>query len=83
MLLSYTENKALIATLLITATTALAAVTSGHIVNHIDLSPRYAAILSGISNGIGQLIAIFAPILVHFIVADEVRSLCCPFFSPV
>lgn len=73
LLLSYIESKTIIAVLLIAATTAGSSVTCGHLVNHIDLSPRYAGILSGISNGIGQIIAIFAPILVHFIVTDEVR----------
>ncbi|XP_050299089.1 vesicular glutamate transporter 2-like isoform X2 [Anthonomus grandis grandis] len=70
LFLSYIENNAAIASVLIAATTASSAVTCGHILNHIDLSPRFAGILSGISNGIGQLIAILAPILVHFIVTD-------------
>ncbi|XP_066141651.1 putative inorganic phosphate cotransporter isoform X1 [Euwallacea fornicatus] len=71
LFLTYLEDRVFIAILLISSYTASSAVTSGHLVNLVDLSPRYAAILSGISNGIGQLIAIFAPILVHFIVVDE------------
>lgn len=73
MILSYLESTVPVASVLIALNTASSAVASGHIVNHLDLSPRYAAILSGISNGIGQLIAILAPILVHFIVTNEVR----------
>lgn len=73
MILSYLESTVPIASVLIALNTASSAVTSGHIVNHLDLSPRYAAILSGISNGIGQLIAILAPVLVQFIVTNEVR----------
>lgn len=72
LVLPHIEDRTIIAVVLIGATTAGAAVIGGHIINHLDLSPRYAAILSGISNGVGQLIAIFAPILVHFIVTDEV-----------
>ncbi|XP_019755683.1 putative inorganic phosphate cotransporter [Dendroctonus ponderosae] len=71
LLLPYIVDRTIIAVVLIGSTTAGAAVIGGHIINHLDLSPRYAAILSGISNGIGQLIAIFAPILVHFIVTDQ------------
>lgn len=71
ILLSYIEEKILIAVLLIGSVSASHTVILGHLVNHVDISPRYAAVLSGISNGTGQMVAIFAPILVHFVVYDE------------
>ncbi|KAL1516740.1 hypothetical protein ABEB36_000604 [Hypothenemus hampei] len=69
--LSYISNTVAITFLLIFICTASSAVQAGHVINHIDLSPRYTAALSGISNGFGQLIAILAPFLVHYIVVDE------------
>ncbi|CAG9762445.1 unnamed protein product [Ceutorhynchus assimilis] len=72
--LSYIENKTAIAAILITAYTANSAIICGHLVNPIDLSPRFASALSGISNGLGQLVAILAPLLVHFMVPDQTNK---------
>ncbi|CAG9761701.1 unnamed protein product [Ceutorhynchus assimilis] len=69
--LSYIENKTAIAVILITAYTASSAIFCGHLVNPIDLSPRFASAISGIANGLGQLVAILAPLLVHFMVPDK------------
>lgn len=48
----------------------------GYMINHIDLSPNFAGVMMGISNGIANVMGIFAPLLKSFIVTDEVRSLC-------
>lgn len=46
----------------------------GYSVNHVDLSPRFAGIMQGISNAISQTVAMFSPLIVHFIVKDRVRT---------
>lgn len=51
----------------------------GYNVNHIDISPRFSGLLFGISNGIGQTLAILAPLLVQFIVYEEVSALVLEF----
>lgn len=48
------------------------AASSGHLINSVDLSPRYASGLCGIANGTGQIIAILAPLLVQYMVPDKV-----------
>lgn len=40
---------------------------SGYNVNHLDIAPRYASILMGLSNGIGTLAGIFCPIAIDFL----------------
>jgi len=47
---------------------------SGFPVNHLDIAPRYASILFGISNCIATLPGIFSPILVGFITVDETQE---------
>lgn len=46
---------------------------SGFNVNHLDIAPRYAGILMGISNGVGTLSGLLCPIVVESITKDEVR----------
>lgn len=45
---------------------------SGYMINHMDLSPNFAGTMMGITNGISNLLSLFAPILVSIIVTDEV-----------
>lgn len=45
---------------------------SGYNVNHLDIAPRYASILMGISNGIGTLVSSLAPYVVDLIVVNDV-----------
>lgn len=69
--LAYEENQWGIAILLIVAISLNGALFCGHNVNHIDISPRFSGILFGTSNGIGQTLAILAPLLVQFVVTDK------------
>ncbi|KAL1516735.1 hypothetical protein ABEB36_000603 [Hypothenemus hampei] len=69
--LAYEESRLGIAILLIMAISLNGAMFCGYNVNHIDISPRYSGVLFGISNGIGQTLAILAPMLVEFIVYGE------------
>lgn len=44
----------------------------GYLVNHMDLSPNFSGTMMGITNGISNLLSIFAPLLVSAIVKNEV-----------
>lgn len=69
--LAYEKSPIGIAILLIVAISLNGAMFCGHNVNHIDISPRFSGVLFGISNGIGQGLAILAPLLVQFVVIDQ------------
>ncbi|ESO03762.1 hypothetical protein HELRODRAFT_141392, partial [Helobdella robusta] len=43
---------------------------SGFNVNHLDIAPRYASILMGMSNGVGTLAGMFCPIVTEMITKD-------------
>ncbi|KMY94944.1 putative inorganic phosphate cotransporter isoform X1 [Drosophila simulans] len=43
----------------------------GFNMNHIDLSPNFAGILMGITNGVANIMSIIAPLIVGFIVTNE------------
>jgi MFS transporter, ACS family, solute carrier family 17 (sodium-dependent inorganic phosphate cotransporter), other len=47
---------------------------SGFVINHLDIAPRYASILMGISNTFGSLPGIVSPILTGYIVTTPVSS---------
>jgi len=44
---------------------------SGFNVNHLDIAPRYASILMGLSNGAGTLSGMICPLLVSYITRDR------------
>ncbi|KAG9509659.1 Vesicular glutamate transporter 1, partial [Fragariocoptes setiger] len=44
---------------------------SGFNVNHLDIAPRYASILMGISNGFGTLAGMLCPVVVQEITLDK------------
>lgn len=45
---------------------------SGYNVNHLDIAPRYASILMGMSNGIGTIAGLLCPIAIDYITEDKV-----------
>nr|CAD7451867.1 unnamed protein product [Timema tahoe] len=47
---------------------------SGFNVNHLDIAPRYASILMGMSNGIGTIAGLICPIAIDNITKDEVSN---------
>lgn len=51
---------------------------SGYNVNHLDIAPRYASILMGLSNGIGTIAGLICPIAIDNITRDQVRSQVSP-----
>lgn len=44
----------------------------GFNVNHLDIAPRYASILMGMSNGIGTIAGLICPIVIDHITKDHV-----------
>nr|CAD7200760.1 unnamed protein product [Timema douglasi] len=47
---------------------------SGFNVNHLDIAPRYASILMGMSNGIGTIAGLICPIAIDNITKDETKE---------
>jgi ACS family sodium-dependent inorganic phosphate cotransporter-like MFS transporter 6/7/8 len=45
---------------------------SGYNVNHLDIAPRYASILMGMSNGIGTIAGLLCPIAIDYLTSDQV-----------
>lgn len=48
---------------------------SGYNVNHLDIAPRYASILMGMSNGIGTMAGIICPIVIDHLTEDKVSHM--------
>lgn len=40
--------------------------------NHLDIAPRYASILMGMSNGIGTIAGLLCPIAIDYLTSDQV-----------
>ena len=77
VMVGYTTNKQL-AIIGLTLAVGFGGFTwSGFPVNHLDISPRYASILFGISNCIATLPGIFSPIMVGFITEKGVSLSKC------
>lgn len=70
--LSFIETPEIVIGLFIASNLGTGGMFSGHLVNSVDLSPRFASSLSGMANGTGQIIAILAPLLVQYMVTDKV-----------
>lgn len=51
-----------------------AACYNGYLCNHLDLSPNFAGILMGITNGLANITSILAPTIAGFIVKNEVST---------
>ncbi|KAF6206472.1 hypothetical protein GE061_017705 [Apolygus lucorum] len=60
------------AIILLTVTVGLnAACYNGYLCNHLDLSPNFAGILMGITNGLSNITSILAPTIAGILVKDE------------
>lgn len=58
---------------LLTISVALnAGVYTGFLTNHLDLSPNFAGLLMGITNGLSNITSILGPMVTGFIVTDAV-----------
>lgn len=47
----------------------------GFNVNHLDIAPRYASILMGISNGVGTLSGMVCPLIVGALTKNKVCNI--------
>lgn len=66
------SNKGAVIALLIIAVGINSAIYCGYQVNHIDIAPNHAGTLMGITNGAANILSICAPLLVQFVVTNEV-----------
>lgn len=68
----HSDQKYMAIGLLTLAVGSNAATYLGFQVNHIDLAPNFAGTMMGITNGFANIISILAPLVVGFIVTEEV-----------
>ena len=71
LILGYTQNATLAIILLVLAVGSSGFAISGFNVNHLDIAPRYASILMGISNGVGTLSGMICPIVTEQITKNH------------
>nr|CAG4647849.1 EOG090X04X8 [Moina brachiata]SVE92971.1 EOG090X04X8 [Moina brachiata] len=71
MVVAYTRDTTIAITALVLAVGFSGFAISGFNVNHLDIAPRYASILMGISNGVGTLSGMFCPIVVESLTKEE------------
>ena len=71
LVVGYTTNKAVAIGALIVAVGCSGFAISGFNVNHLDIAPRYASILMGISNGVGTFSGMICPITTEQITKDH------------
>lgn len=72
LVVGYTTNKN-IAVLALTLAVGFGGLAwSGFIVNHLDIAPRYASLLLGISNCFATIPGIVSPLIVGFVTVNEV-----------
>lgn len=74
LIVAYAENKTTALVALILAVGSSGFAISGFNVNHLDIAPRYAAILMGFSNGIGTLAGLTCPLVTEKITARGPQS---------
>ena len=70
-MVGYTDNKSVAISALVLAVGSSGFAISGFNVNHLDIAPRYASILMGISNGVGTLSGMICPITTEQMTKDR------------
>ena len=53
---------------------------SSYAVNHLDIAPRYAGVLKGITNGAATIPGMVGPYVVGYLTDNEVMFLCSMFY---
>ena len=70
----YTGCNPLLAVVFLTLSSSLGGLSaSGFNINHLDIAPRYASILMGISNGVGTLSGMVCPLIVGALTKNKVQ----------
>ncbi|MEE6498977.1 hypothetical protein FKM82_003268 [Ascaphus truei] len=73
LVVGYSHSKGVAITFLVLAVGFSGFAISGFNVNHLDIAPRYASILMGISNGVGTLSGMVCPIIVGAMTKNKVQ----------
>jgi hypothetical protein len=71
LVVGYTTNRSSAVSALVLAVGSSGFAISGFNVNHLDIAPRYASILMGISNGVGTFSGMICPITTEQITKDH------------
>ncbi|OCT88729.1 vesicular glutamate transporter 3 [Xenopus laevis] len=74
LVVGYSHTKAISITFLVLAVGFSGFAISGFNVNHLDIAPRYASILMGISNGVGTLSGMVCPLIVGAMTINKTRE---------
>ncbi|XP_016320788.1 vesicular glutamate transporter 3 [Sinocyclocheilus anshuiensis] len=73
LVVGFSHTRAVAITFLILAVGFSGFAISGFNVNHLDIAPRYASILMGISNGVGTLSGMVCPLIVGALTIHKTR----------
>ncbi|OCT87624.1 vesicular glutamate transporter 3 [Xenopus laevis] len=74
LVVGYSHTKAMSISFLVLAVGFSGFAISGFNVNHLDIAPRYASILMGISNGVGTLSGMVCPLIVGAMTIHKTRE---------
>ncbi|XP_063293428.1 vesicular glutamate transporter 2 [Pelobates fuscus] len=74
LVVGYSHSKGVAISFLILAVGFSGFAISGFNVNHLDIAPRYASILMGISNGVGTLSGMVCPLIVGAMTKNKSRE---------
>uniref|UniRef100_A0A6Q2XZL9 Vesicular glutamate transporter 1 n=1 Tax=Esox lucius TaxID=8010 RepID=A0A6Q2XZL9_ESOLU len=74
LVVGFSHTKAVAITFLVLAVGFSGFAISGFNVNHLDIAPRYASILMGISNGVGTLSGMVCPLIVGALTKHKTRE---------
>uniref|UniRef100_A0A8C5N1K0 Vesicular glutamate transporter 1 n=1 Tax=Leptobrachium leishanense TaxID=445787 RepID=A0A8C5N1K0_9ANUR len=74
LVVGYSHSKGVAISFLILAVGFSGFAISGFNVNHLDIAPRYASILMGISNGVGTLSGMVCPLIVGSMTKNKTRE---------
>uniref|UniRef100_A0A4W4E4S7 Major facilitator superfamily (MFS) profile domain-containing protein n=1 Tax=Electrophorus electricus TaxID=8005 RepID=A0A4W4E4S7_ELEEL len=74
LIVGYSHSKGMAISFLVLAVGFSGFAISGFNVNHLDIAPRYASILMGISNGVGTLSGMVCPLIVGAMTKNKTRE---------
>ncbi|CAL8325586.1 unnamed protein product [Gadus morhua 'NCC'] len=74
LVVGYSHSKGMAISFLVLAVGFSGFAISGFNVNHLDIAPRYASILMGISNGVGTLSGMVCPLIVGAMTKNKTRE---------
>uniref|UniRef100_A0A671UW01 Solute carrier family 17 member 6 n=1 Tax=Sparus aurata TaxID=8175 RepID=A0A671UW01_SPAAU len=74
LVVGYSHSKGVAISFLVLAVGFSGFAISGFNVNHLDIAPRYASILMGISNGVGTLSGMVCPLIVGAMTKNKTRE---------